>query len=88
MFVGGPTDETTATRIVAAAEDAGVNFVDTADAYDIGCSQDIVGRAIARDRERWALAATPVIRIPPIPWKGGSFPASTPQKPPRNPVHR
>ncbi len=56
MMFGGPTDEATASRIIAAAEDAGVNFIDTADAYNAGRSEEIVGRAIASDRERWVLA--------------------------------
>src|SRR4051794_31577351 len=33
MMFGGPTDETTSSRIVARAREAGVNFIDTADAY-------------------------------------------------------
>ena len=34
MMFGGPTDEATSTRIVAKAREAGVNFIDTADAYN------------------------------------------------------
>ena len=56
MMFGGPTDEATAARIVAAAADAGVNFIDTADVYTEGRSEEIVGRAIAADRSRWILA--------------------------------
>src|SRR3954447_18827411 len=53
---GGPTDEATAGRIVARARDAGVNFVDTADGYAEGRSEEIVGRQIAADRDAWVLA--------------------------------
>ncbi len=63
MMFGGPTDEATAARIVAAAGDAGLNFIDTADAYTDGRSEEIVGRAIAAERSRWVLAtkvASPV----------------------------
>jgi aryl-alcohol dehydrogenase (NADP+) len=56
MNFGGPTDEATAARIVASARDAGVNFIDTADAYNGGQSEEITGRAIAADRDAWVLA--------------------------------
>jgi aryl-alcohol dehydrogenase-like predicted oxidoreductase len=56
MMFGGPTDEPTAARIVAAAAEAGVNFIDTADAYTEGRSEEIVGRAIAANRSAWVLA--------------------------------
>ena len=56
MNFGGPTDEATAGRIVARAREAGVNFIDTADAYTGGQSEQIVGRAIAADRDAWVLA--------------------------------
>jgi aryl-alcohol dehydrogenase (NADP+) len=56
MNFGGPTDEATAGRIIARARDAGVNFLDTADAYTGGRSEEIVGRAIAADRDAWVLA--------------------------------
>ena len=39
MMFGGPTDEATSTRIVAKAREAGVNFIDTADAYSNGNSE-------------------------------------------------
>ena len=35
MMFGGPTDEATSNRIVAKAREAGVNFIDTADAYSM-----------------------------------------------------
>ena len=56
MMFGGPTDEATALRIVARAREAGVNFIDTADAYCDGRSEEITGRAIASERSRWVLA--------------------------------
>ncbi len=56
MMFGGETDEGTAGRIVGAAKDAGVNFIDTSDTYNAGRSEEIVGRAIAADRSRWVLA--------------------------------
>ena len=56
MMFGGPTDEATAARIVARAREAGVNFIDTADAYAGGRSEEVTGRAIAGDRHDWVLA--------------------------------
>ena len=56
MTFGARTEEPEAHRIVAAAADAGVNFIDTADTYAEGRSEEITGRAIASDRHRWVLA--------------------------------
>ncbi len=56
MMFGDATDEVTSARIIARAKDAGVNFIDTADAYSQGKSEAIVGRAIAGDRDHWVLA--------------------------------
>ena len=56
MMFGARTDEATSKRIVARAREAGINFIDTADAYVKGASEEITGRAIAEDRERWVLA--------------------------------
>ena len=56
MMFGDRTDEAEAARIVAAAREAGVNFVDTADQYAKGESERITGKVIKSDRERWVLA--------------------------------
>ncbi|HYD65861.1 aldo/keto reductase [Azospirillum sp.] len=56
MMFGGPTDEPTAGRIIAHAAEAGINFIDTADVYNEGRSEEVVGRAIRTERERWILA--------------------------------
>jgi aryl-alcohol dehydrogenase (NADP+) len=56
MMFGDRTDAATAGRIIASAFDAGVNFIDTADAYATGASETIVGPAIAPNRRRWILA--------------------------------
>jgi aryl-alcohol dehydrogenase-like predicted oxidoreductase len=56
MMFGGPTDETTSGRIIARAREAGINFIDTADAYNNGRSEEVVGRAIAAERSWWILA--------------------------------
>src|SRR6188474_260986 len=56
MTFGGPTDEATAGRIVAKAREQGVNFIDSADAYAGGKSEEIAGRAIGNRRHDWVLA--------------------------------
>ena len=56
MMFGAATDEKDSASIIAAARDSGCNFVDTADVYNDGKSEEIVGRAIAKDRDRWVLA--------------------------------
>jgi aryl-alcohol dehydrogenase-like predicted oxidoreductase len=52
MNFGGPTEEAECVQIVHAAVDAGVNFIDTADVYNRGVSEEIVGRAIAASGKR------------------------------------
>jgi aryl-alcohol dehydrogenase-like predicted oxidoreductase len=56
MMFGGPTDEATARRIVADARERGINFIDTADSYNAGKSEEVVGRAIGNQRDSWVLA--------------------------------
>jgi aryl-alcohol dehydrogenase (NADP+) len=56
MMFGGPTDEGSALRIVASAREAGINFIDTADGYNKGASEQVVGRAISNNRPGWVLA--------------------------------
>jgi len=56
MTFGDRTDAAESRRIVDAAYSAGVNFIDTADAYGNGASEKIVGTAIKSDRRRWILA--------------------------------
>ena len=56
MMFGGPTDERSSVRITGMARDAGINFIDTADVYNDGRSEEVVGRAIRPERDRWILA--------------------------------
>ncbi|HWW63377.1 MAG TPA: aldo/keto reductase [Sphingomonadaceae bacterium] len=56
MMFGGATDEATSRRIVDKARDQGVNFIDTADGYNEGRSEEVVGRAIKAHRHHWVLA--------------------------------
>jgi len=56
MNFGGATDEGTAARIIERAHEAGLNFIDTADTYAGGRSEEVVGRAIRARRQHWILA--------------------------------
>jgi aryl-alcohol dehydrogenase-like predicted oxidoreductase len=52
----GNTDHDDSTRIIHAALDAGINFVDTADVYSTGESEEIVGKALRGRRDDIVLA--------------------------------
>jgi aryl-alcohol dehydrogenase (NADP+) len=56
MNFGGPTDEAEARRIIDHALENGVNFIDTANVYTEGRSEEIVGRALEGRRDRVILA--------------------------------
>ena len=52
MNFGGRTDEAEGKRIVAEAIDSGVNFIDSADVYARGGSEEIVGKALKENGHR------------------------------------
>ncbi len=52
----GNTDQAECVRMIHQALDAGVNFVDTADVYGEGRSEEIVGRALEGRRDDVFLA--------------------------------
>lgn len=56
MMFGGPADEAQSQRMIAVARDAGINFIDTADVYNGGKSEEVVGRAIRAERDQWVVA--------------------------------
>ncbi len=60
MMLGswGNPDHEDCVRIVHAALDAGVNFVDTADVYSAGESEEIVGKALSGGRRDSVILAT------------------------------
>src|SRR5207249_9905970 len=53
----GNTDVDDCVRIIQTALDAGVNFVDTADVYGEGSSEEIVGNALTGRRDEVVLVA-------------------------------
>jgi aryl-alcohol dehydrogenase-like predicted oxidoreductase len=71
MMFGGATDAATSRRIIARGAEAGINFLDTADAYNGGRSEEIVGEAIATDRHAWVVATKIANPIGPGPNRGG-----------------
>jgi aryl-alcohol dehydrogenase-like predicted oxidoreductase len=56
MMFGGQTDATVSNRIIDHAADHGVTFIDTADVYNDGRSEQITGPAVKRRRDHWVLA--------------------------------
>ena len=57
MMFGDQTGASEAARIVADAHDRGVNFVDTADVYTAGASEEMLGDLIKANRHDWVLAS-------------------------------
>ena len=52
MMFGGQTDETESLRIMEYALEQGVNLFDTANIYNAGASERIVGKALKNRREK------------------------------------
>ncbi|MGI6368976.1 MAG: aldo/keto reductase [Anaerolineae bacterium] len=57
MTFGNETDEATAIRMLHMALDAGVTWIDTADAYTAGRSEEITGKALQGHRDDVVLAS-------------------------------
>ena len=57
MMFGDQTGEAVAGEIVAHAHEHGVNFIDSADVYTKGASEEMVGRLIKSQRHDWVLAS-------------------------------
>jgi methylglyoxal reductase len=55
-WMWGGTDEKAAIAAIQAAIDEGVSLIDTAPAYGMGCSEEIVGRAIKGRRDKVVLS--------------------------------
>ncbi|MBA1202618.1 aldo/keto reductase [Pseudomonas capeferrum] len=57
MMFGEQTSTEDSLRIIDKAWDQGINFIDTADVYNAGRSEEIVGEAVARHRQDWIVAS-------------------------------
>jgi aryl-alcohol dehydrogenase-like predicted oxidoreductase len=71
MMFGDQTDEATSKRIIDKAADEGVNFIDTADVYGKGASEEVVGRSLAGKRDAWVLATKVANSMGDDPNRGG-----------------
>ena len=67
MFGAGYVDDDRAVSVIDAAYDAGINFVDTADAYNSGHSEVVVGRAVRSRRHDFVVATKGFIATGPGP---------------------
>src|SRR5829696_6882589 len=63
----GEPDHATSARIIHRALDAGINFVDTADVYSQGESEEIVGKALSGGRRDSVILATKFHRAVDVP---------------------
>lgn len=52
MLFGGRTEDADAIRIIDRALDAGINFIDTANVYNRGRSEEVVGKALKQNGKR------------------------------------
>ena len=72
MNFGAATSEEDSADIIRAATNGGVTLIDTADAYHQGLSEEIVGRAIAENRDDLFLATKVHGRIGDGPFNAGN----------------
>ncbi|MGF9567248.1 aldo/keto reductase [Neorhizobium sp. BT27B] len=56
MMFGNQTPDDVAFRIIDKAHEQGINFIDTADVYHDGKSEQVVGRGIKKNRDDWVVA--------------------------------
>ena len=50
------TQEAETRRIIDTARDVGINFIDTADTYNDGMSEELIGKAIKGNKDYWKIA--------------------------------
>ena len=67
MFGAGYVDDERAVSVIDAAFDAGINFIDTADAYNAGHSEVVVGKAVSSHRHDFVVATKGFIATGPGP---------------------
>ena len=71
MTFGAQTDEATAGRMIDMCLDRGINFFDTANIYNLGRAEAILGRALAGRRDRVVLASKVAAKMGPGPDESG-----------------
>jgi aryl-alcohol dehydrogenase-like predicted oxidoreductase len=57
MTFGGQTDEASATRMIDLCSESGINFLDTANVYNKGASEEMLGRILGTRRRDFILAS-------------------------------
>ena len=57
MTFGGQTDDAAARNMIDACADAGIDFLDTANVYNHGASEEILGRILEGRRQQFILAS-------------------------------
>ncbi len=72
MSFGYPTEEADALRMMKHAYSKGINFIDTAPAYNQGKAQEMVGKGLKGERDKWILATKFVPRIGPASFQIGA----------------
>jgi len=71
MMFGSPTNEADSTRIIHRALDDGINFIDTANGYNGGESERIIGKALEGKREQVVLVTKVAANMGDWPTGGG-----------------
>lgn len=71
MMFGNQTPDDVAFRIIDKAREQGINFIDTADVYHDGKSEQVVGQGIKAHRDDWVVATKFVNSRSKLPNKGG-----------------
>jgi aryl-alcohol dehydrogenase-like predicted oxidoreductase len=71
MTFGDQTDEAAATEIVACCLDHGINFFDTANIYNQGAAETILGRTLQGRRDRVIVASKVAAKMGPAPDEAG-----------------
>lgn len=72
MALGAQSPPAESVRVVHAALDAGINFIDTADAYDQGRCEEVLGRALTGRRDHVILATKVHFPMHDEPGSGGN----------------
>lgn len=76
MPFGSQTDDETSLRMIDQALDAGIDFIDTANVYSAGRSEELVGKALRGRRDRVVLATKVRSRMGDGPDEGGLSPVA------------
>jgi len=74
-WMWGGSEESEAISTIHAAFDNGINLIDTAPVYGFGCSEELVGKALADGWRGSAIIATKVG----LDWEAARFCATLPQ---------